>query len=496
MERENISLPPSAAPSARHLLLVIVSAVFLTTFTGSMINVVIPVIRAEFGASPALIGWVATGYLLAYAVGVPILGRASDRYGVRRLFVIGLTGFAAGGIVCGLAPNLPVLILGRTLQGCAGAAVPALATVAVARTFPPGRRGGALGMIASTVGIGQSVGPIVGGALGEWLGWRGLFGIPIGLALALIPFALRSLPDGRSGQVRRFDAAGGILLALSAGLFLFGITQGQTLGSKTFSSWGSFLGALLAAAALVWRSKRVPHPFVPLGLFRNRRYVAALSVGPVAQFVNLSVLMLVPLLVVEVNGLSSSATGMVLTPHAVAMALTSPFAGRLSDRVGVRRPILIGIGLLMLTVAALSTRAGVSPAMIAAFMACLGAGLACVQSPTNNAAANSLPEEDVGAGMGLFQGTGFLLGAAGPAIAGALLAARQEAGSAALNPFYGLEAAPFSDVYLALLLPFFLALVAARRLPAAAGAAHAEGAKGVDGARPSPVVAEPREELH
>lgn len=477
MERQDTAVQPRPAPSTRHLLLVILSAVFLTTFTGSMINVVIPVIRAEFGASPAVIGWVVTGYLLAYAVGVPLLGRASDRYGVRRLFVIGLAGFAAGGIVCALAPSLPVLVLGRTLQGSAGAAVPALSTVAVARAFPSGRRGGALGMIASTVGIGQSVGPVVGGALGEWLGWRGLFGIPITLALALILFALRSLPDGRAPHIRRFDAAGGVLLASSAGLLLFSITQGQTLGFQAFSSRASFLAALLAAAALVWRSKRVAHPFVPLGLFRNRSYVAALSVGPMAMFVNLSVLMLVPLLVVEVNGLSSSATGVVLTPHAVALALMSPLAGRLSDRVGVRHPILIGIAILMLTVAALSTWAGVSPTVIAVLMACLGAGLACVQSPTNNAAANALPEEDVGAGMGLFQGTGFLLGAAGPAMAGALLASRQEAGPAAWNPFYGLEATPFSDVFLALLLPFFLALVAARRLPAAAGAPRAGGTR-------------------
>src|SRR5690606_7436879 len=193
----------------------------------------------------------------------------------------------------------------RILQGCAGAAVPALSTVAVARTFPPGSRGGALGMITSTVGLGQSVGPIVGGALGEWLGWRGLFGIPITLALALIPLALRSLPDGRAAHPRRFDAAGGLLLAMSAGLLLFSITRGQTLGFTAFSSWGSLLVALVAAAALVWRSKRVAHPFVPLGLFRNRTYVAALSVAPVAMFVSLSVLMLVPLLVVEVNGLSS-----------------------------------------------------------------------------------------------------------------------------------------------------------------------------------------------
>lgn len=490
MERQSLAVEsgPDASPS--RLLLVILSAVFLTTFTGSMINVMIPVIRAEFAASPALIGWVVTGYLLAYAVGVPILGRASDRYGVRRLFAMGLAGFAVGGLVCALAPSLSLLVVGRTFQGATGAAVPALSAVAVARAFPSGHRGSALGLIASTVGMGQSVGPIVGGALGQWLGWRGLFGISITLALTLIPLALRFLPDGRSAQVRRFDAVGGLLLALSAGLLLFSITQGQTVGFTAFSSWGAFLAALLAGIALVRRSQRVAHPFVPLGLFRNRSYVAALATGPVAMFVNLSVLMLVPLLVVEVNGLSSSATGLVLTPHAVAMALASPFAGRLSDRVGVRRPILMGIGLLMLTVAALSTWAGVSPVLIAGLMACVGAGLACIQSPANNAVANALPEEELGAGMGLFQGTGFLLGASGPAVAGALLAARQEAQLAPWNPLATLEAAPFSDVFLALLLPFVVALMAARRLPTAARTRRAEGGA-APGPRPAPAVVEP-----
>ena len=465
MNGQNASLSPGSEPSLRSLLLVIMGAPFLTTFTGSMINVVLPVIRAEFGASPATIGWVATGYLLAYAIGVPIIGGASDRYGIRRLFALGLTGFAAGGIVCALAPSLSVLILGRTLQGAAGAAVPALATVAVARTLPSGQRGGALGLMASAVGIGSSVGPVVGGALGDWLGWRGLFAIPITLALVLVPLALRSLPEGRTADARRLDAVGALLLALSAGFFLLGITQGQTTGFRAAYSWGSFLTAMLAAAALAWRTGRVPDPFVPPTLFRNRGYVTALCIGPMGMFVNLSVLMLVPLLIVEVNGLPSSAAGVALTPQAVAQALVAPLAGRLSDRLGVRHPLLMGVTIMIVTVAGLSTWAGASPAAIAILMAVLGTGFACVQSPASNAAANALREEDVGTGMGLFSGSGFLMAAAGPAISGALLAARQEAAAPAVHPFYGLHAAAFSDAFLALLVPLAVAFVAVWLLP-------------------------------
>jgi DHA2 family metal-tetracycline-proton antiporter-like MFS transporter len=123
--------PVDTPSSTRLFLLVVASAVFTSVLTGSMVNVVIPAIRAEFAASPAQIGWVITGFALAYAVSVPLYGRVSDLFGVRRVFTFGVLGFALGGLICALAPNLPVLILGRVVQAAGGAAVPALATVAV-----------------------------------------------------------------------------------------------------------------------------------------------------------------------------------------------------------------------------------------------------------------------------------------------------------------------------------------------------------------------------
>jgi MFS transporter, DHA2 family, metal-tetracycline-proton antiporter len=190
-----------------------------------MINVLIPLMRAEFGASAAQVGWGITGYALAYAIGVPLYGRISDLFGVRRVFALGLWGFAVGGLICAFAPSLAVLVLGRTVQGIGGAAVPALALVAVAKMLPLGERGGAMGLVASSVGIGAAVGPVVGGAVGQLLGWRALFVGTLVLMLLLIPFARRVLPNGGSTDERRFDLIGGVLLGLGAGLFLFGITQ-------------------------------------------------------------------------------------------------------------------------------------------------------------------------------------------------------------------------------------------------------------------------------
>ncbi len=447
--------------STRLFLAVVASAVFVTVLTATMINVLIPVMRAEFGASAAQVGWVVTGYSLAYAIGVPLYGRLSDFFGVRRVFSVGLLGFAVGGLICALAPNFAVLVLGRVVQGIGGAAVPALASVAVAKVLPPGRRGSALGLVASSVGVGAAVGPIAGGAVGQLFGWRALFYGSLVLMLALIPVARRVLPNGGSEGERRFDLIGGVLLGLAAGLFLFGITQGQGAGFASFSSWGSFLGAALAAVGFVWRINGVPHPFVSPDLFKNRAYVAAVLVGFFSMLANLSALVFVPLLIVEVNGLSPGTAGLVLTPGAVALAILSPLTGGLSDRIGVRTPILAGLGIMVLSILFLSTFAvGASPLLVSLGMLGLGFGFAFIQSPATNAATNALPEAEVGVGMGIFAGAFFLGAGTGPALIGAFLAAREEAGSGAINPLYTLDAAPFSDAFLAMVLSLVIALIA------------------------------------
>ena len=449
--------------STRLFLVVVASSVFVTVLTATMINVLIPLMRAEFGASSAQVGWVVTGYSLAYAIGVPLYGRISDFFGVRRVFTVGFLGFAAGGVICALAPSFAILVLGRIVQGIGGAAVPALASVAVAKVLPPGQRGSALGVVASSVGIGAVVGPIIGGAVGQLFGWRALFVGSLVLMLALIPIARRVLPNGGSVEEKRgFDLIGGALLGLGAGLFLFGITQGQVDAFTSLSSWGSFLGAALAATGFVWRINGTPNPFVSPDLFENRAYVAAVIVGFFSMLANLSAIVFVPLLLIEVNGLSPAAAGLVLTPGAAALAILSPMTGGLSDRIGVRLPILAGLAVMVLSVLFLSTfGAGASPVMVSVGMLGLGIGFAFIQSPVTNAATNALPESEVGAGMGIFAGAFFLGAGTGPAIIGAFLAAREEAGSTAINPLYTLDAAPFSDAFLAMVPALIIALIAA-----------------------------------
>lgn len=462
--------PGQARISTRLLLGVLISTVFVSVLNSSMVNVVVPVIGRDYSASEAQVGWVITGYLLTYAVGIPLYGRVADIFSIRRAFAVGLLAFAVGSLLCAWAPSLATLVFGRIVQGAGGAAIPALSSVVVTKILPPGERGSALGLIVSSVGIGAAVGPIVGGAVAALAGWHYLFIGTLLLTLALLPAVLYVLPDDRPEEARGFDLPGGILLGLAAGLFLYGITRGQVSGFGSPTSWGSFIGAGLAALGFAWRIKSAAEPFVSPALFRNRAYVAAVVVGYFSMLANVSALVFVPLLVSQVNDLSPGQAGLVLTPGAVALAILSPVAGRLSDRIGVRVLILAGLGIMLLSILSISTfGAGASPVIVSLGMLGVGAGFALANSPNVNAAASALKPDEVGAGLGIFNGLFFLGGGTGPAIIGAFLAARKEADAGALNPLYGLDAAPFSDAFLVLILALLISLVATLGLRSATG---------------------------
>jgi MFS transporter, DHA2 family, metal-tetracycline-proton antiporter len=448
--------------STRLLLAVLISAVTIAVMNSSMVNVAVPVMRRDFGVSEAQVGWVITSYLLIYAVGIPLYGRASDVFSLRRAFCLGLVVFAVGSLLCIVAPSLPLLVFGRIVQATGAAAIPALATPSVAKVLPPGERGTALGLIVSSVGVGAAIGPVVGGALQQVAGWQSLFYATLALTLLLLPAALYVLPETESAaDDRSFDVPGGVLLGLAAGLFLFGITQGQVAGFASTSSWGSFAGSALAAVGFAWRITSAEHPFVSPALFKNQGYVAAVIVGYLSMLVNVSCLVAVPLLVSQANGLSPVATGLVLGPGAVALAILSPLAGRLSDRIGFKTPVYAGLGIMLLSVLFISTfGAGAAPYVVALGMLGVGTGFAFTNSPNVNAAAAALKAEETGVGLGIFNGLFFLGGGTGPAVVGAFLAARREAGAGALNPLYALDAAPFSDAFLILTAALLLSLAA------------------------------------
>ncbi|MGN9842244.1 MFS transporter [Nonomuraea sp. H19] len=468
------------------LLAVLMSALLATVIASDMVNLVLPSIGAEFGASEAELAWVVTGFLLMFSIGIPFYGRISDRVSLRRLFGFALLTYAAGSLICALAPDLLVLVLGRIVMGVGAAAIPVLSIIAVTRLMPADKRGMGIGVVSAAAGIGTAAGPAVGGGIGQFFGWPALFWLMLVVALVLLPAALRVLPADAPAGAGRFDLPGGILLGLGAGLVLFGMTQAQVAGFAAPSSWVSLVVAVAAIALFGWRTVRVAQPFVPPALFANQVYRAAVVVAFLAMIINLGGLVFVPLLLVDVNGLSPGAGALVMIPAGVAVAVVSPLIGRLADRIGTRPLVLTGLAAIGLFALFLSTFTG-GTSVIPAAVGILGlsVGFLFVMTPIISAAASALPADQVGVGLGILQGAQFLGAGTGPALFGVLVTARQQTGSDSINPLYpGHEGAAFSDAFLAMAAVVVPALIVAYRMrPAATPSRDADKAP-LDQAKP------------
>jgi DHA2 family metal-tetracycline-proton antiporter-like MFS transporter len=448
------------------LLAALTSAMLATVIASDMVNLVLPSIGDEFGASEAELAWVVTGFLLVFSVGIPFYGRLSDRVSLRKLFSFALVTYAVGSLVCAVAPALWVLVAGRVVMGIGAAGIPVLAVLAVTRLLPEGRRGAGIGVISAATGIGTAAGPALGGGLGQLLGWQGLFWIMTAIAVVILPAAARVLPGETPSGGTGVDLTGGILLGLGAGLVLFGITQVQVAGLAAPVTWGSLAAGLASVVLFGWRNGRTPRPFVPTALFTGRVFPVMLVVAFLAMGVNLGGLVFVPILLVDINGLTPGAGALAMVPAGLAVALLSPLSGRVADRGGARPPVLAGLTAMGVSTLFLSTVAGNDQVVLTAVgIAGLSVGFIFVLTPIISAAAGALPAEQAGIGIGILQGAQFLGAGAGPAIFGVMVTARLQSDGGALNPLHhGQAGAAYSDTFAAMALVTAIALVIALRM--------------------------------
>lgn len=450
--------------STRLLMMVLSLSVLVGSITADLVNPVLPLISKDLEASKSQVSWIVSGIALVLAIGVPIYGRISDFFELRKLYIFAIMILASGSLLCAIAPNLPLLVLGRMVQGAGMSAIPVLSIIAISKVFPQGKRGGALGIIAGSIGVGTAAGPIFGGVVGQYLGWNALFWFTFLLAIMIVIGAYYALPTIKPaesvGSNKNFDFIGGLFLGLTVGLLLFGITQGETSGFSSFSSLTSLIGSVVALVGFIWRIVTAENPFVPPVLFNNKDYVNTVIIAFFSMFAYSAVLVFVPSLVVEVNGLSSGQAGMILLPGGVAVAILSPFVGRLSDRFGDKRLIITGMTLMGLSTLFLSTYAsGASPLLVSVGVLGVGIAFAFTNSPANNAAVSALDADKVGVGMGIFQGALYLGAGTGAGMIGALLSARRDA-TEPINPLYRLDAISYSDAFLAATGAILIALIA------------------------------------
>ncbi len=238
-------------------------AAFAVALNATMLPVALGWIGDDLPLGSSALGWLLTSYFLANGVAVPFFGRLADLHGLDRAFAGGLVAFGFGSLLCALAPDYLALVIGRGLQGVGAAAVVGLGPTALSLSYPPQRRGAAIGTLGATVGVAYAAGPVVGGLLTEVIGWRWLFAAGV-LFGALFPLAARALPKGTPSTGGRLDLPGGLFLGVALAGGLFALTEGgQGTGAPTLIAAAAGVSAV-GMAALVVRQRTAREPFVPV----------------------------------------------------------------------------------------------------------------------------------------------------------------------------------------------------------------------------------------
>lgn len=393
-----------ASAQGRWVLATSVLGSGMALLDSTVVNVALPRIGADLDADLAVLQWTVTAYLLTLSSLILLGGALGDRYGRRRIFVIGVVWFAAASLACGLAPNAGVLIAARALQGVGGALLTPGSLALIQAVFHPDDRARAVGAWSGLGGVGAAIGPFVGGWLVDGAGWRWVFFLNVPLAAVCVPVALRHVPETRRQDAAArggFDVPGAALGALA----LAGVTYALIAAAEGLSPGvvvPAVLGVLLGVAFVRVEGRRAD-PMLPPAIFRIRLFSAinAVTVCVYAAFSGFFFLAVLQLQVVA--GYSALRAGTALLPTTVLMLLLSARSGELGQRLGPRIPLTVGpllcaAGmLLMLRVGpAASYLTDVLPALLV-----LGAGMVTLVAPLTSTVLASVDVDRAGLASGI-----------------------------------------------------------------------------------------------
>ncbi|UHC15729.1 MFS transporter [Methylobacterium currus] len=389
-------------------MLAIGIAMSMAVLDGAIVNVALPVMARDLQVSPGAAIFVTNGYQLAVTAALLPLASLGDILGYKRVYCTGLALFSAASLACALAGSLPMLVAARIVQGLGAAGIMSVNIALVRFIYPHRMIGRGVGTMALIVAIASAAGPSVAAAVLSVAGWPWLFLVNVPLGLAALTLATRMLPvTPRSGA--RFDALSALLNALFFGLLITGV-DGLGDPGRSGTALGLLAGAAVIGTAFVWMQARLPAPLLPIDLLRIPVFALSMVSSVCSFSAQMMAYVALPFYFQDVLHLSSTQTGVLMTPWPIAIAVIAPFAGRLADRYPPG--LLGGIGLVVLS-AGLALMASVSPdaspLSIALRLTLCGLGFGLFQSPNNKVIITSAPRERSGGASGM-QSTARLLG--------------------------------------------------------------------------------------
>ncbi|WP_405734006.1 MFS transporter [Streptomyces sp. NBC_00028] len=323
-----------ASSQGKWILLTTVLGSSMAMLDSTVVNVALPRIGEDLDADLAALQWTINAYMLTLAGLILLGGSLGDRYGRRKVFVVGVVWFAAASLLCGLAPNAGVLIGARALQGVGGALLTPGSLALIQASFHPDDRGRAVGLWSGFGGIGAAVGPFLGGWLVDGPGWRWVFLLNVPVALLCAPIALRHVPESGDGRKHAgFDVLGALLGALALALVTYALIE---------EDWITAVLGVVAGVAFVYVEKRRPDPMMPLGIFASRQFTAVNLVTLCVYAAFGGFFFLAALQLQVVAGYSALGAGTALLPTTAMMLLFSARSGELADRIGPRIPLTVG----------------------------------------------------------------------------------------------------------------------------------------------------------
>ncbi|MFJ9631526.1 MFS transporter [Streptomyces sp. NPDC101175] len=330
-----------ASPQGKWILLTTVLGSSMAMVDSTVVNVALPRIGRDLDADLAALQWTVNAYMLTLAGLILLGGSLGDRYGRRKIFVLGVVWFAAASLLCGLAPNAGVLIAARALQGIGGALLTPGSLALIQASFHPDDRARAVGLWSGFGGIGAAIGPFLGGWLVDGPGWRWVFLINVPMALLCAPIAVRHVPESADGRAHgRFDVLGAALGAAALALVTYALIEAGD-GSLVVVAVTAVAG-VAAGIAFVLVERRSPDPMMPPGIFASRQFTAVNLVTLCVYAAFGGFFFLTALQLQVVAGYSALGAGTALLPTTALMLLFSARSGELAQRIGPRIPLTVG----------------------------------------------------------------------------------------------------------------------------------------------------------